>query len=71
MPDSGWAWTEDRQWSTSRVIHAGSWDNAIHWGLEVRSENQGVGSMRLGEMVLVEYADGRMTLRILSESGVQ
>ena len=71
MLDKGWTWTEDRQWATSRIIRAVAWDNTIHWGLEARSERSLAGSMRLGEMVLVEYADERMTLRILSESGVQ
>ena len=50
MPN-GWSWTEDRQWASSRTIKGGD-DSHYAWTLEVRSENFGAGSQRLGEIII-------------------
>lgn len=70
-PGSEYRGSEDRKPATSRVIYKLSVDKSAHWGLEVRSEDFGNGSLRLGEVVLVEHVGGQTTLRILSESGIQ
>lgn len=68
MPND-WSWPEDRQWSSARLIKGG---DAVHyaWGLEVRSENKGAGTRRLGELFLHAHADGTLTMSLREEEGV-
>lgn len=65
MPHPEWTWTEDRQWASSRIRE--QWDEPTQrrtWELEVRSENRGVGSLRLGEIYLREHQGTTLTIRI-------
>ncbi len=60
MPN-GWSWTEDRQWASSRTIKGGNF-SSYAWELEVRSENYGAGTQRLGTIFFVADAAGDLKM---------
>jgi hypothetical protein len=77
-----WSWHDDRQWATSRLLknwtgERKKWFEAppehptveqLEWQLEVRSEFDGVGSERLGEIFLKGSMVGDLTIKITQET---
>ena len=51
-PLKGVNWAEDRQWSSSWFQKQWVAGPELLWHMEVRSENLGTGTMRLGEICL-------------------
>lgn len=66
----GWLWGEDRQWSRSYCLKTVVPGEAIRWTLEVRSENHGIGSQRLGLMVIRGSIAGELVMSIGEERAV-
>lgn len=72
-----WTWREDRQWSTGRFLKhwngpkwfadANTTDSRLTFELEVRTEDHGNGSQRLGEMFITCDAVGSPTGMRLKE----
>lgn len=62
-----WSQSEDLQPATSRWQRFWVTDEKCEWRLETRSENYGVGTARLGELVFAGKLTGTLTLRIESE----
>lgn len=62
------SWTEDRQWARSKIAKGWTLDGKyLSWLLEVRTENRGVGSVRLGEIHLIGSVKGELTMSITEE----
>jgi len=60
---SSWSWGEDRQWSHSWFSKR--WHGeSLHWEMEVRSEQRGAGTRRLGEIQLNGSHNGTLTLAL-------
>ena len=59
-----WSFSEDRQWSRGALRK--NWDTAkqLSWFMEVRSEDVGGGSIRMGEMVIRGSMPGELTISI-------
>jgi hypothetical protein len=68
MPN-GWTWIEDRQWAASRYLRTTGYQGVQIVTLEVRTENAGVGSMRLGEVFVTETPTGEMLVSLREERG--
>jgi hypothetical protein len=58
-----WRWHEDRQWSQSWFCKQWRGDK-LHWEMEVRTENLGAGTSRLGELEMNGSHTGILTLAI-------
>jgi hypothetical protein len=59
-----WSFTEDRQWSRGSLRK--NWDDTqqLSWFMEVRTEDVGAGSVRMGEMVIRGSMQGELTMSI-------
>ena len=59
-----WSFTEDRQWSRGALRK--NWDDSqqLSWYLEVRTEDVGAGTIRMGEMTIRGSMDGTLLMSI-------
>lgn len=63
--DKPWIWNQDR--IPAQSIRRKVWDEAhstCDWWLEVRTEDIGVGSMRMGQLVFRGSNSGELTMRL-------
>ena len=63
--DKPWIWSQDRVLAQS--LRRKVWDedrSACEWWLEVRTEDIGGGSIRMGQLVFRGSADGELTMRL-------
>jgi hypothetical protein len=59
-----WSFGEDRQWSRSALRKNWGTDKLLSWFMEVRTEDIGAGSIRLGEMIVTGSITGDLTMSI-------
>ena len=63
--DKPWIWNQDRIISSS--VRRKMWNenqSTCDWWLEVRTEDIGGGSIRMGQVVFRGSADGELTMRL-------
>ena len=64
-----WMRAEDRQRAASRYLQTTGYQGVQIVTLEVRTENAGVGSMRIGEVFVTETPTGEMLVSLREERG--
>ena len=67
-PKNDWSWGEDQIPATSRRLKHWTGENCLSWFLEVRTEDLGAGTVRLGQVLVKGIGPtGQLTLSILDE----
>jgi hypothetical protein len=62
-----WSFPEDRQWSRGALRKNWDTEKQLSWFMEVRTEDIGAGSVRMGEMVIRGSMTGVLNMSIAEQ----